>query len=163
MSGSRDIQHDHDALALKVVTRKATQAAGGTKVLAQFGTRQQRLSDCGCPNTADFLRVDEVAAIEDLSVGRPGWPHFTRHLAARQGFALVQLPSPDLPDTQWSQRCATLLREVGETVAGIGEALADDLDVSPEEAKVQLVEVDEMVAAAVELQAALRRRADGLY
>src|SRR3546814_17035961 len=58
----------------------------------ETGQRQQRLSDFGLPNVAEFAPLDFVALLEERTEGTAGWPHVTRWLARRTGHALVRLP-----------------------------------------------------------------------
>ncbi len=125
MSGRRDVSHGKPELELKAATKALIRAAGGTDGAAQtVGARQQRMSDCQCRNTADFLRVDELAALEDVAIPHDGWPHVTRALARRQGFELVRLPAaaPDCAD--WHTAIGALSKEAGEAVQAACKSLA---------------------------------------
>ena len=161
MSGRRDIVLGKPELELKVATRALIAAAGGTDGAGETcRARQQRMSDCQNRCTADFLRIDEVAALEDVTSG-PDWPQVTRALAQRQGFVLLQLPSPGAPQTVFSALIGRLAKEGGELMAGVCQDLSDDNDVSPEEARRRLPDADDLVRVVVELRAALRARAEG--
>ena len=169
MSERRDLVLGNSARALKTASRLLVSAAGGgmaaAAALEESGhghVRQQRMSDAGLPNVGVFLRIDEVADLEDVTLGLPGHPHVTRALAKRQGYELVPLPSA-AGDTVWSQRAAKLLREAGDVTGKIGTALESDNDVDPEEAKGLLQDADELVAIAVEIREAVRRRAEGQF
>lgn len=143
---------------LKAATRDLIAASGGTDGAgATIGVRQQRMSDCQNPFNPDFLRINEVAALEDLKRA----PIVTRALAKRQGYALVQLPDASAPETIWSLFVAKLAREGGDVMSRIAEALVDDNDISPGEAGAMLGDADELVDIAVQIQNALRARAEG--
>lgn len=162
MSQRRDIVHQKPELELKVAARALIRSAGGTDGAAEtLGTRQQRMSDCGLPNTPDFLRIDEAARLEDVTVGQAGWPHVTRALAHRQGFELVPAPAHGSGDVAWGAYAARLLKETGDVLGGLGQALESGGDVDSAEAAPLLPEADELVQLAVELRQALRRRAEG--
>ena len=162
MSQRRDLIHDKPELELKVASRALIRAAGGTDGAAEtLGTRQQRMSDCGLPNTPDFLRADEVGRLEDVTVGQAGWPHLTRALARRQGFELVATPSRRAPEAAWGAYAARLLKETGDVFGALGKALESGNDIDAAEAGEILPESDELVQLALELRSALRRRAEG--
>ncbi len=155
MSGRRDIRHAPEALALKVASKALIRAAGGGEAAGETcGSRQQRLSDCGNPNTVDFLRIDEVAALEDVTVGAPNAPIVTRTLARRQGFALVQLPAAIPAGADLLKLLAEQAREEGEIVAALLAALADGV-VTPREAGSIRPQIHELIAIAVAMDAEL--------
>jgi hypothetical protein len=147
MTARRDIVHTPDVLALKVATRALIRASGGGDgAAATVGARQQRMSDCGNPNTADFLRVDEVSAIEDVTVGQPGWPHVTRALAARQHCIVV--PLPHLPMNADNARAAIeeIMRETADVLRAFGEVFADG-KVTQTESAATTTQIDEAIIA----------------
>lgn len=138
MSGRRDLVHSREALELKKAAKGLIRAVGGTDGAAasltneQRNVRQQRMSDCTVPNTPDFLRVDEVGELEDLSHGQPGWPHVTRTLAKRQGFALLPLPEQVVGDTNLHRALSEVVQETNEVVTKALSALSDN-SVTPDE------------------------------
>jgi len=149
MKGARDVLHDEPKLRLKVATRKTVKAVHGTDLAAEItGTRQQRISDCQLPNTADFLRLNEVQDLEDAARGSDGWPHLTRAMARHHGFELLPLPNLALGDSDWHRSLADVSREVGQAVSKICGALADDGRVSAEEVRDGgiIEEIDEAIA-----------------
>jgi len=165
VTARRDLVLPREQLLLKRATKGLVRAVGGSDAaaesLAEAGgvrVRQQRISDCTLPNTADFLRIDEAAELEDLSHGQPGWPHLTRALARRQGFALLPLPSAPDGLTDWHRQLAEVSREAGEAVGKVCDALAGDSRVDRGEvAEGRLVEeVDEAIAALAGLRALLQ-------
>ena len=156
MTARRDIVHPPIDLALKVATRAAVRGCGGTDAAgATAGVRQQRISDCCNPNTGDFLRIDEAAAIEDVTVGQPGWPWVARALAARQGFALVALQTDEAPTGDWLagiSRCAT---DVGQLMSLTAHAVADGRVDADEAFDIDTV-VDEALAGLMKMRALAR-------
>jgi hypothetical protein len=157
VSGARDVRHAPEALALKVATKSLVRAAGGGEGAAAtcgVRVRQQRMSDCGNPNTLDFLRIDEVACLEDVTVGVPGWPLVTRALARRQGFELVRLPEALPENADLLKLLAESARESGDIASALLAALADG-SVSRKEAGNCIVQVDEQLAVLVQMRAAL--------
>lgn len=158
MSSQRNVTHAKPELELKVATRDLVRAVGGTDGAGETcGARQQRMSDCGNRHTADFLRLDEVAKLEDVAPA----PLVTLTLARRQGFELVPARSRAVPERLWGQYVARLMKEAGDVMSGLGKALESGDDVDQAEAGGLLAEVDELVALAVEMREALRRRAEG--
>ncbi|MDE0878547.1 MAG: hypothetical protein OSB00_07760 [Sphingomonas bacterium] len=160
MSSGRDIVHAAEALALKVASRTLVRGSGGgegaaaTIAAAGGGARQQRMSDCGNPNTPDFLRIDEVATLEDVTVGQPNHPIVTRTMARRQGFALVRLPERLPQATDLLALLAEQAKENGDIAALILAALADG-KVTRREAGSVRPQVHEAIAVLVAMDAEL--------
>lgn len=162
MSDDRTVVLPPHLQAAKAATKALIRAAGGQEAAAaETGKSQPRLSAYGLPNTEDFIAIDTVAALEAVTHGQPGHPHITRWLARQAGFALVALPASTSADEFWSRHVATLLKETGDMISGIGDALQDDNAISSSEALNLLAEADDMVNAAVEIREALKRRAEG--
>jgi hypothetical protein len=120
------------------------------------------MSDCQNRSTADFLRIDEAAMLEDVANADDRWPHVTRALANLHGFELVPKPSAVMPEGVWSEMTAALLRRAGDMITEIGKALATDNEVDRDEAAMALRKADDLVTCAIGLQQALKRRAEGL-
>jgi hypothetical protein len=161
MAVQRDIVHRPHDLVLKLATEELIAALGGTSSQpAREITYQQRLSDCQGRNTDAFLRIDEVGRAEDLTVGQPGWPHVTSALCRRQGGVFLRLPDAGAPPSQWSGFVAQLGKEAGELINGICTDLSNDNDVTPEEARKRLADAADLVRVAVNLEAALKARAE---
>ena len=155
MSGARHVRHAPDALALKVASKALVRAAGGGEgAAATVGARQQRMSDCGNPNTADFLRLDEVAALEDVTVGAVDHPIVTRALARRQNFALVRLPDALPTRSDLLSLVARQAKENGEVAASICTALADGT-FKRTEARAARLELQQLIEVAVAMDAEL--------
>lgn len=124
MTARRDLTLAKPELELKVATRALIRAAGGTDGAGETcGARQQRMSDCQNRNTPDFLRIDEVGALEDVTAGED-WPHVTRALARRQGFVLVPMPRL-APGTAWGAALQALGQEFAGTSSALCTALGD--------------------------------------
>ncbi|MGE0178960.1 MAG: phage regulatory CII family protein [Sphingomonas sp.] len=155
MSGERTLALGPAALALKHAARALVGAAGGVEAAARYcRAGKSQLSDYGHRHVAAFMPIDVVADLEAIAP-----PHVTRMLAREAGYVLIALPAADLPETAWSQHGATLLREVGDCAAGLGEALASGNDVDAAEAARLLIEADQMIDAAVGFREALKARA----
>jgi hypothetical protein len=166
VNATRAVVHLPDRLMLKVATRALVDAVGGTIPAARVcGSRQQRISDCGLPNTPDFLRIDEVAALEDVTVGQPGWPHVIHALCSRQGGLFVPIRTDavvgDASLAAWSGYAARLSHEAGSLNGGLCEGLAEDKDVSRQRAGELLGKARQLVQSAVEIEKALEARAEG--
>lgn len=153
---------DPEALVIKELARQASAMAGGQKCLAPL-IRQQRVSDLGNDAKPDVVRVNEAALFDRLTASRPGGMHFARYLAANVNCTLIPLPGAELSQSVWGQFLGALLQEVGELSAGLGMDLSDDNDVSPAEAEKRVIDAEQMVAAAVRIHEALKRRAGGLF
>lgn len=152
MSGPRDIQHPPKTLALKVASKDLVRAAGGGEAAAEAcGSRQQRMSDCGNRNTGDFLRIDEIASLEDVTSGVPGHPIVTRNLARRQGYDLVRRPEVEPSCDDWLAMLADHAGKNGEIAAGVCDALANDHVIDASEAGM----IRQLVAAGLEHLAAM--------
>lgn len=150
MSARRDMVHPPALQAIKAAFRAAVRAAGGTDaVAAQFGRRQQAVSDYGLPNTDVFPPLDLVAQVEDITHGLPGHPHVTRALALHTGHVVVRLPDVGCGAdvATWHGGMGALAKEAGDVTAKICTALADDGDVSGDEADALLTEIDQAAEA----------------
>lgn len=157
MSRDRTLAHDEPLLRLKIATRKAVKGVHGTALAAEIsGSRQQRMSDCQVPNTPDFLRLDEVHAIEEAGKGAPDWPPLTRAMARNHGFALLPLPDAGaiIGDSEWHAAIAAVSRETGEVVARVCGALSDG-KVTPDEVRRDhiLEEIDQGIASLARMRA----------
>lgn len=147
MSGARDLVHPPVTLALKVASKALVRAAGGGEAAAETcGGRQQRMSDCGHSNTGDFLRIDEVAALEDVTAGTLGHPIVTRTLARRQGYDLVKRPDVGPSCDDWLAMLADHASRNGEIAKGVCAALANDRIIDAKEAGA----IRQLIAAGLE-------------
>ena len=153
MSGRRDLVHAPDALALKVASRGLVKAMGGTEAAAAaIACRHQRMSDIGLPNTPDFMRIDEAAALEELTVGQPGWPHVTRALAARQHCIVVPLPSLPLGHDDVAEAVSEIMRETADVLTAFGTTFADGC-VTAAESAATTAQIDEAIVALTKARA----------
>ncbi len=166
MSDRRDHLLPPSEQVLKRASKQLVRAFGGTEAAAEHLNQadhrrvdHRRMSDIGNANHGAFLRLDEAAELEELTVGSVGWPHITRAMAARTGHALVRLPDPRLNDTIWAMRAAKLLKEGGDVISGIGARLESGGELDPHEAASLIPDADELVEIAIEVREALRRRA----
>lgn len=160
MTVPRSVRLSPAQLQLKIATDEAMRAVGGQLFLAAHtGRAQSCFSDWGSRKTATFMPIDFVATVEDLGDGAPGHPHITRALARRQGFDLYRLPPVEALDSEFGRHGARLMKEAGEVMARLGEALADDDDVDAAEARAALTEARELLSVVVALVTALEARA----
>src|SRR3546814_19209124 len=85
----------------------------------ETGHRQQRISDFGLPNVAEFAPLDFVALLEERTEGTAGWPHVTRWLARRTGHALVRLPQGGTDENGLRDSVMIITRELGDTAPAL--------------------------------------------
>jgi hypothetical protein len=144
----------------KAASKALVRAFGGQEASRlETGKSQSRVCSYGLPNTADFMPIDVVHALEASTHGTAGHPHVTRWLAREAGFELVPLPSAEAPAEQWNSYVAKLGRDAGCMIEGICTDLGADNDVTPADARRRLPDADDLVRVAVELRAALLARA----
>lgn len=158
MSVRRDIVLSPDRQNLKVATRDLVREYGGTDAAGELlGRRQQAISDLCLAHTDRFISIDDVAKLEDRTVGRAGHPIVTRALAKRQGYLLVPLPSaPDDP-ANFSASVMRMAEELGDVSREITAAYADDGKVDETEAARILAEVRHLETETARLRLALER------
>jgi hypothetical protein len=122
----RTQQLSHDEIDLKIATDSAMDAAGGQSRMMRAGVAVQSvLSDACSRNTRVFLRIDQVAAIENHGTGRAGHPHITRALARLQGFVLV--PAGDAGD---EESIPMLLGQLAAEFGDVFKAMAARVETS---------------------------------
>lgn len=86
---ARTVTLTPDEQAGKAAFKALAKAFGGQEAVeAEFGVRQQKVSDMGLPNVAEFPTLNLIDALEERTVGYPGWPHVTAWLARRRGDAM---------------------------------------------------------------------------
>ena len=127
MSGPRDIALPPVLQAAKAATRALISAFGGQEAAeAETGRAQSRFSAYGGRNTPDYIPLDLVDALEDLTFGLPGWPHITRWLCRRRGGVFVRLPDavPGPKDLQCE--LGAVSKETGDVLVSLGEGLRDN-------------------------------------
>ncbi len=162
MSRARDIVHPTHLQDVKAASADLVRAFGSQQAAeALTGVRQQKLSDCGNANTADFLTLETVVELERRTVGHPGWPHVTRTFARLHGFAMVRLPQIRDAVGGWLERLGALSSEVGDIINGICAALAGDGVIDKDEARRLRREVAEGQQKLAEIDAALAAIEEG--
>ena len=140
--------------------RELIEAAGGFEASAEeTGISTTQLGRYQSKAERDSMPARVIEALEAVTHGKPGHPIMTRHLARRQGFVLVPLPSALPSEGEWARHISRLSEKAGKLVSGIAADLADDLDVSPREATARLPSARALVQIAAELEAALSTRA----
>lgn len=145
-----------EALALKVATRALIEAAGGNEGAgATCGVRHQFMSDCRNPATDRFLRIHEVAALEDVTAGSAAHPAVTQALAKRQGFELVRLPDAAAPGGSLIEQLLQLATEQGELSAAVRTALGDGR-CCPDDARKVLPEVEQLLSVGAAMRFTLQ-------
>ena len=161
MSGARDLALSPEQRRLKRASKDLIKAVGGTNDAAEIaGARQQRMSDVGLPNTPDFLRLDEVLALEEEALGSADWPQVTRALARHHRCILVRVPEqPAARD--WHLEVGRLSKNAACVVQSICEALTDGKVDAKEVAqgglREQIAEAQQVLAGLDALCAAVER------
>ena len=159
---ARTLTLSAEAQQLKAATRAMVKAFGGQEAVAlASGYRQQRISDLGLGKGEECAPIGMIDRSEGSTVGLPGWPHMTRLLARRRGFALVALPEegadPARGDAGLMVALAHISAELGDLSRVLTEAQADDGEVDGREAALALDEVGALIERACALKAALAR------
>lgn len=140
--------------------RELIEAAGGLEASAEeTGISTSQLGRYQSKQERDSMPARVIEALEAVTHGKPCHPIMTRHLARRQGFALVPLPGAMPGNGEWNRYISRLSEKAGKLISGIALDLANDHDVSPAEAAVRLQSAQRMVQIAVDLEAALAKRA----
>lgn len=166
MMGGADAYRPDD-LALRASAGALVQAAGGQEAAAAFARfvkRHQSIGEYGLPDGGRWMRIDVVRDLERVTRNVPGWPIVTRHLAAEQGFALVQLPpAGGARVADWHGHMKRLARGSAEMTAHLCEALAGDGAVTADEVRARgmIAEGRAAITALVELVTQLEAVAEG--
>lgn len=164
MTMQRTLTLPPQAQQLKQASRDLVRAAGGQEAAAeQTGSRQQRMSDVGLRNTADFLRIDEVAALEDITHGITGHPIVTRQLAKRQGYTLLRHPEAPPAGADLIKLVAEGAKENGDVASAILTSLADDGRIDATAQARILAQIDEQIDVAMRLRATVATVDTGGY
>jgi hypothetical protein len=159
MSTSSPVLSVAQAHRLKGATRALIAAAGGVDgVAATLAMSRSQVSNYQNVSEPSFMPIDKVAALEALDGVEA---HVTMALAAMTGRAVVQLPTAD-DDVAWTKALGSLAKEIGEVMAGVGAALADDGQVSVAERDTLniLKDVNEAASRLATLRAMLLRSAE---
>lgn len=112
---------------LKVGSCALVKAAGGPDQAATFGRVRSvsSIKSYGSPNTAEFMPLDMVAALEARTHGTIGHPILTRILARRAGGMFVELPDVSTESCRTiHEHLAAQAKESSEAVGAICAALA---------------------------------------
>lgn len=153
---ARTVTLTPDEQAGKAAFKALAKAFGGQEAVeAEFGVRQQKVSDMGLPNVAEFPTLNLIDALEERTVGYPGWPHVTAWLARRRGCVLVCVPSGDASAEDINGAIAVLSREHGDALATLLTAMADK-QLTPREREDVDKELTDTIEAAVRLRALIR-------
>ncbi len=135
-------------------------AVGGLEAASEISEiSTSQLSRYQSKHHHDSMPGRVIELLEAVTHGQTGHPIMTRHLAKRQGYALVPLPGALPGDGEWNRHIAHLSEQASGVIAGLSMDLADDQDVSPAEARKRLSDADQLVQVAVEIQAALKAKA----
>lgn len=144
---------------LKDAANELIQACGGLRRSAdnaRVGTNTLfTYTDPGEDNAGRFMPIDIVRELERVA----GAPIVTRFLAAEAGFGLLDL-SPATTFENWHLALKELLREQGEDVSALLDAMAGD-DITPDEAGALVKELDETVNVIADIRAQLTNIRDG--
>lgn len=148
-------------LHLKQTTAELIKGVGGVEYAATVcRVGKSTLSDAQNPGKPDnFLAIDVVFDLEPLARERSGWPHVTRALCAANGGMFVPLPEAPVTREDLLMLLARKARESGDlTEAAI--ACCSSVDDNPAERRSAagraIKELDEVVAVALEMRAALK-------
>lgn len=135
MSAGSKLARPHreaDYLALKGATRRLVEACGGVESAAAVTrTGFQVLSKYGRPQEPVFAPVDVVADLE----ADAGDPFVTRALAQLAGHVLVPLPRAEAGQGRWYRHISEIAMDAGAVVQRLGEAIADDGEVTKAECR----------------------------
>jgi hypothetical protein len=135
-------------------------AFGGQEAAsAETGKSQPRICDYGRPNVAAYAPLDVIDTLEARTHGTEGWPHVTRWFCRRRGGIFMPLPEARVTGIRWTLLIAELGKEAGQLTHGVCSDLEDN-EISPAEARRRLKDAGDLVRVAVELEAALKARAE---
>ena len=83
---SRSLSLTPEQQSGKASFKALVKSFGGQDAAAEeTGVRRQKISDMGLANVAESPTLDLIDALEDRTVGMPGWPHVTSWLCRRRG------------------------------------------------------------------------------
>jgi hypothetical protein len=138
--------------AAKAAFKQLVRAFGGQEAAAiETGVRQQKISDMGLPNVAEYPTLDLIDILEARTEGTADWPMVTRWLARRRGFALVRTISDAAEPESLRDGILTITRKLGDTADEVAEALHPASEsgscVSPGEARAIKAELHQMLEA----------------
>jgi len=139
---------------------------GGQDAAAEeTGVRRQKISDMGLANVAESPTLDLIDALEDRTVGMPGWPHVTGWLCRRRGGVFVPLPQGDDDADGMMLTVAELAGELGDVSRAVSEAVSTTgdggRDVTEQEALAALRELDGLDRTSAQLRLKLSAKLKG--
>ncbi len=140
---------------LKAAVAALIHAAGGEINAAEHSrVGKTMLSDYANPRRANVhMPIDVVLALEAALKERA----VTEHLAHEHDCVLVQLPARITDRMEWYRYLTRIGKEVGD-VFERAEYFLEDGDIDQLEAPDLLKEIDDLLAAAADLRAAVRTR-----
>lgn len=143
---------------LKGATRQLFRQFGSLEaVAAVIGVSHAQAGRYQHVDAPDMISVDKAALLESQDGVDP---HITRTMAAVNGHVLVALPRVHA-DGAWAKHLADTARKAGDVLSQLGEALANDGDVSAAEAARVLPDVEQAISVLSGVQAALVARSAG--
>jgi DNA-binding transcriptional regulator YdaS (Cro superfamily) len=139
----------------KAAVRALLHALGGEeKAAALCRVSKSTLSEYANPRHGDrHIPVDVALELERAAEVMP----VSEHMAAEHNAVLLQLPDVEA-ETVWLDHLTKIGKEAGDVFHRAGEYLADDGQISAQEAPILLREVDELLAAVAAMRAAVRQR-----
>ena len=163
---SRAVALSPDQQSGKARFKALVKAFGGQEsVSVETGVRQQKISDMGLPNVAEYPTLDLIDTLEDRTVGLPGWPHVTHWLCHRRGGVFVPLPQGEDDADGMMVTVAELAGELGDVSRAISEAVCASgdggRDVTSAEAAAALAELDGLDRTSAQLRLKLQAKIKG--
>lgn len=158
----RRVENDPEKQALKNDCAALVSAAGGVEAAEGYcRANYRRLSEYGRPDNDVFMPVDVVEDLEAVTHGKAGYPHVSRRLARRAGFALVALPELEFdPAVSLHAALVEHVRDAGEVTTDLCSALGvPSLDLK--NTRKALADCDDAIDALMRVKAVLERIAEG--
>ncbi|MFN7028415.1 MAG: phage regulatory CII family protein [Sphingopyxis sp.] len=140
---------------VKRAAKAAVELCGGVDGAA--ATTGKGRSTCGRwinRNDPDTPTLESALALDSIAVGMGHEPPITAAMARELGGAFMRLPDAPSVNSEWFERLGRFSSEVGDTMRGIAAALADGRIDDAERAE-QIRQIDEVLAVAAEIRAAL--------
>ncbi|SNY94095.1 hypothetical protein SAMN04515647_4418 [Cohaesibacter sp. ES.047] len=146
-------------LRLRHRCRALIKTCGGIECAADLSrVSQAHIGRYGAPDGRDWMPADVIADLEkDI-----GEPVVSRALVQALGFEVVKLP-----DGRWdgdiNQQLAAMFKEVGEVTHHIGECLADDGEITPDECRAHRLrkEIDDALQVLVGMKQRVKQIEEG--
>ena len=157
MSARRNIVLTPAQQELKLACFELVKAYGGQDAAGKrLGRDQRRISECCSTSTDLWLRLDEIAILEAATVGHPGHPHVTRHLAVRLDSEIVPMPGEAATGRDLLKLFASQSKETSDLAQTILEAKTDDDEIDLVEAEAIDDAIDDVIANALAMRAEVR-------